>query len=109
MIRAFRKIGGALKSVGRFIIRRDVLRALSDVAVFVPVIGAPLAIALDFVEEAEAKYPEPGSGTDKMAWAIEHAIIALNTVGYEEKRVKGLLELALLIFKDEAQIRSDEE
>lgn len=108
MIRAFRKIGGAFKAIGRFIVRREVLRTLKSVSVFIPVIGAPLATALDYVEAAERKFSKPGSGTDKMAWVIENAVGALRKAGYEEKRVNGLIEIALLILKDEAEIRSIE-
>lgn len=106
MIRAFRKLGGALKAIGKFIIRRETLATLKSVAIFVPVVGRPLSIALDYVEAAERKFSKPGSGIDKMAWVIENAVGALRKAGYEEKRVNGLIEMALLILKDEAEIRS---
>ncbi len=110
MIRAFKKIGGAFKAIGRFIVKRKDLRnILSSVAVFIPVIGGPLAIALDYVEDAEKRYPASGSGVAKMAWAVENVVVALDKAGYKEKRVKGLIEAALLILKGEAEIRKIDE
>jgi len=106
MIRAFRKIGGAFKAIGKLIIRREVLSTVKNVAVFIPVAGPAIATALDYVEAAERKFSKPHSGEEKMLWVLENAIGALKKAGYEEKRVNGLIEMALLIYKMEAEIRS---
>ena len=109
MIRVFKKIAGAFVHVGRFIVKRETLSALSEVAVFIPVVGKPLALALDYVEEAEEMFSEPKSGEEKLAWVLEKLQGALNKVGYSEKRIDALILMALLILKGEAEIRGVEE
>lgn len=110
MIRVFRKIGSAFKAIGKFVVKhRETIMDLDDLVVFIPIIGGPLSIALNLVEEAESSYPEGGNGEFKMAWVLIELKNSLAAAGFEEKRLKALIEMALLILKGEAEIRKMEE
>ena len=39
-----------------------------------------------------------------MTWVLGNLKVALDAAGIEEKRIKGLIEIALLIAKEEAEI-----
>lgn len=101
------KLGRAFKKVASFIVRRETIEAAKEVSVFVPVVGNVMAIVLGLVEEAEVMFAEPGKGKEKFAWVLENALSVMAAAGYEEKRVNGLIELALLVLKLEARLIVD--
>lgn len=104
--RFFSKIGkGALKGVKQVDAVGDAIRSIpfaENMIAFVPFAGPGLKIALDAVDRAERTLAGPGRGEQKMAIAAGFAMRELAAAGIEEKRLKGLLELALLVHKGEA-------
>jgi hypothetical protein len=105
--RVFSKIGGGILGALK---NRKTRRVAAEMArVFVPAWGPALARAIDVVETAEAIFTEPKSGEDKKAWALEQLQAQLAEMGFEEKRILGLIELALLLTKGEATVDWKEE
>lgn len=105
--RVFSKIGGGVLGALKSKVTRRV--AAEAARVFVPAWGPALARAIDVVETAEAVFTDPRSGEDKMAWALEALKTQFNDMGIEEKRIRGLIELALLLTKGEATVEWKEE
>lgn len=105
--RAFSKIGkgifGAMKSKVTRRVAAEVVRTT------VPVYGPAIARAIDVVEAAEILFDEPRAGKKKRQWAVEQLSAQLRELGIEEKRLLGLIELALLLTKGEATIDWDDD
>ncbi len=106
--RVFKKIGDGFLTVGKIIADVADIPFAEELIAFVPVVGPALSIAMKYVDEAEKKFSEPKSGKVKMAWALHNTRSALLEVGVEEKRILGLLELALLLIKGEALLGKSE-
>lgn len=107
--RAFKKIGSGFIKVGKFVADFADIPFATQLVTFVPVVGPAMAIAIRAVDKAEEIFSKPGSGKIKMAWALERALTDLKAAGLEEKRILGLLELALLVHKGEAMMAEVEE
>ncbi len=110
MKRFFAKIGAgfiqtikAIDHIGDFL---KILPGGEKIVAIIPIIGPALLIALDAVDRAERVLSAPKSGTAKMAMALEEVQAKLKNLNIEEKRVRGLIELALLILKNEAILAS---
>ncbi len=103
--RVFMKIGKGVLKVGKIFVRVGDVPYAKDLVAIVPVVGPGLSIALKWVDKAERIYSNiPKSGKQKMAWAVQEALVELRAAGLDEKRVLGLLEVALLVYKGEAML-----
>jgi hypothetical protein len=83
-----------------------VLNTLKHVIAKIPVVGLALSIALDFVIKAEETFVEPGSGDERLAWVLERLPKALEDAGLEVKNLRAIIEIALLLMKNEASVEA---
>ncbi len=97
-----RAVGRAFKKVARFLVGKRTRRVLKTISIFVPVLDVAFSVIYGLVDAAEKGFPEAGSGAEKLAWVLRQVEGALEQVGVKEKRVLGLIELALLVLKGEA-------
>ena len=88
----------------------EVIKAAKKVVVQIPIVGLPLALALDLVGKAEWLHEdgEHRTGPEKFAYVLVNLTRALREKGIEEKRIGALIENALLVYKGEATIVSVE-
>ena len=107
VVGAIKAMGRAFKKLGKILISHKVIKAAKTVAVFIPSYGVPIGLALEFVEEAEDKFSKPGSGTEKFAFVLKKLKAGLKKAGIEEKRISAIIEMALLVLKDEAFVIVD--
>ena len=96
------KLLAGIKGIDRVGDALDVLPGGKNLVVFIPVVGPALAIALDAVDTAERAITSSKSGPAKLAMALTETQVKLAELGIEEKRLHGIIELALLILKNEA-------
>lgn len=106
--RAFKKIGSGflkgLKVVGKTAAKIDDIPGAGEVLGFIPVAGPVLRLAVERAATAEEMFSAPGSGDQKIQWVLHQLAKDLRDLGVEEKRIRGLAELALLFHKGEAGI-----
>lgn len=100
--RAFSKIGSGVWKMFKGKAARKVAGAMARI--YVPVWGPAIAEALETVDAAEILFDAPKQGEAKMAWARAQLEERLRDLGVDEKRIGGLIEIALLLTKGEAEI-----
>jgi len=96
LLGAFRKIGRALKHPAA-------LAGAQAVAVFVPVAGPAISLAIEVARAKEVKYGK-GNGDLKRKEALQELTPLLKAAGLSDKRVRAILELAILAMDDEAEV-----
>jgi hypothetical protein len=94
--------------VGRVLVRPEVLGGAQMAALFIPVYGPAIMLAVEWVRKAETEFGA-AQGPQKLAWILEHLPAALEAAGVKEKRIRALVEVALLVVKEEAEIRVEAE
>ena len=104
--RFFKKLGknigkGGLK-VGKVVADVADIPMVKELVAMIPVAGPGIAFAMSRVDAAEKMFTGPKSGKQKREWAMTQLAKDLRGAGVEEKRILGMIELALLLNKNEA-------